>query len=613
MKRIDPYKPLSLALTALALVGAAFVAVHLLYSSYCSLTWFKYTLTDYGKYTNWMWNSGHLDWFRYLYDRSYLITHLSYTLAPLGLLFHVWDHPMLLALVQWSLILGGTAFLWRAGRRTRVQGDVIAACLFFFLGYRLTQAVQLSEFHGVCGYLIGIPWLYYTLRLNKRWTWIPLVFVLGVREDAFILILPMLLYFAVKDRWWPGYVYLAAALAYGAFAIFWLYPAINGIDLLVRRQGFIDHDALIPHFDHAWWQARHLTIYWTLIPALLFMHRRGWAVLIFPFSALMTALLSGFATQQTLGTHYGAGVIATLGPALIESASLRLPDRTSRPRRTAIAWTLRAAALMILTVVVHVQSGFIWGGGKNFEIYRHPSFEGQLALRAARHVPKQGVLMTEDRLCGFVANRADLLPEELYEERIPIDVVFTTLSSMRRPPASQYIDWMKDGAMGATYFDGYFLVLERGADTSLNAEVLEAFDNSLICIAVTPSHGGTEINDADGRPVRYWEGDGSRGPINLSFGGHNTLKPGHYTAILTYRAATPKRKVRDSWGWFSVHRFNERDPIKECQLPAKASPGNDYITCSLPLDITARTPVEIRVTGADAELWLRSVIFKPEP
>ena len=89
------------ALTAAAAALCAAAAAALLYSAYCAFSWGKFPLYDYVIYTNMLWNSGHGRLFRMLVDQSYLRVHLSFTLALIGPLFRIWDHPFLPALVQW--------------------------------------------------------------------------------------------------------------------------------------------------------------------------------------------------------------------------------------------------------------------------------------------------------------------------------------------------------------------------------------------------------------------------------------------------------------------------------------------------------------------------------
>ncbi|MDD5708173.1 MAG: DUF2079 domain-containing protein [Kiritimatiellae bacterium] len=206
---------------------------------FSAMTWQKLG-TDHGRYTTMIWNCAHGAPFRYEVDRSYLATHLSFSLALIGPLFRVWDHPFLLCLVQCLLLAGGAAVLWHAGRRAGLPPLWLAALACFYVAYPMAQSVVLVEFHGVGLYLLTVPWLYAALAGPKPGhAWVPLALTLGAREDAFLVVLPMLIYFAVRTRRPMAITQTVAALAYGLAALFWIYPAINGASLFAVRSGWI--------------------------------------------------------------------------------------------------------------------------------------------------------------------------------------------------------------------------------------------------------------------------------------------------------------------------------------------------------------------------------------
>jgi len=140
---------------------AGLLALGLLWSGFCAFTWRKFGLFDYGVYTNMIWNSGHGQLFRCLLDRTYLATHLSFSLALLGPLFYLWDHPFMLWVAQWLMLISGALILLRGALRAHVPAFLAWAIVLFLFGYHLNQQVLLSEFHGVSAYLLLVPWLYY--------------------------------------------------------------------------------------------------------------------------------------------------------------------------------------------------------------------------------------------------------------------------------------------------------------------------------------------------------------------------------------------------------------------------------------------------------------------
>lgn len=599
---------LARAVIVFCVPSTIFMAGHLFYSAYCAFMAGKFTMFDYGVYTNMVWNTSRGDWFRVLVDRSYLHTHLSFSLALLAPLFHVWDNPMLLLVVQWGMVFGGAAFVLVLARRAHVPGDMTAALLFFFFAYRFTQGVVLSQFHGVCAYLLLVPWLYTCCVHRKGTAWLPLALILGLREDAFVLVLPMLLYFAVKDRWKTGYILAAVALLYGVLAIFVLYPSISGISLFERRRHELHLNTSLAFVSGAGLSPRGLALLWTLLPLLIVAHKKSPAVLLFPAPALLCSVLSGFRTQQALGGHYGASVMAYLTVAVLESVSLKTRRGGTVPPR--LGMTVRAALLIIVVLAFHFWSGFLIGGGKNIRQYNRPFMQGALAMRMAKRIPKEGMLVTDTRLAGFCANRPDILTWDRYKpERHELDLAFTKASSLHSVLDGALWRMLDQGRVGVYAYDGLFVVLKRGHTSATGREFLDAFPHRPILMVLTRMHAGRNAWDDDGAPVRYWCGTGWKGPITLSFAGYRWLEAGRYDAIFRYRAEAPRKTHKNTWGRFGIHILDEHDRIAQAEIQRSASPRGVYLSQRVPFELATPTNVEIRVTGGDAKLWLESVMF----
>ena len=604
---------LAVLVTVFVYPCAVLTAVRLMLSAWCAFTWGKFTMFDYGVYTNMIWNSGHGEWFKVLVNDSYLNTHLSFTLALLGPLFRVWDHPLLLSVVQWLFILSGAAIVFAAARRNRVPVAMSGVLLLFCVGYRFTQGVMLSEFHGISIYYLLVPWLYYCCSFRKSLAWVPLVLILGVREEAFIFILPLLLYFAVKDRWAWGYVFLAVAIIYGVLAILWLYPALTGIEIADRRKSAMAGGIFARLLDRDEAPLRITSLVWTLLPAFAVIHRKSAAAFVIPIAALLTAVFSGYPTQIGLGSHYGGPVAVCLQVGLLEAVSLRTrrwDESTGAGSRLDV--TVRACVILGLVLAFNFHSGFLFGGPKNYDVYREPSLRGRMALRAARQLPKQGVLVTDNSLSGYCANRENILVWKKIKADSPaFEVVFTLASAVGRHLDGRLVELLKAGDLGVRYYDGEHVILQRGYDTSANGPFLDSYRYGPIAIPLTPKHGGEDMLRRGRAPVRYWEGDGHRAPITLSYGGSRHLDAGRYEAVFRYRAVQPRRDIKHSWGWFSVHVLNEPDPLVWVDIHRLMTAPGTFTMQRVPFEIHKPASVEIRVTGGDAELWLDSVMFVP--
>lgn len=586
----------------------AFISLHLLYSAWCAFTWSKFTLFDYGVYTNMIWNSGHADWFRVLVDDSYLSTHLSFSLALLGGFFYLWDNPFLLSLVQWLMMVSGALILVFVLNKSKSPLWATASVIVFLAGYKYTQGVLLSEFHTVGAYMLLLPWLYYACLYAKRTSWIPLVLILGVREDAFLFVLPMLLYFAVRDRWKGGYILFAVALCYGMLALSVLYPAINGYSLLARRTR--DMSGMRgAFFAGKSGICRAQGILWTLLPVLCFAGRRMLPVLVFPSIAVAQCLLSGYATQQSMGSHYGGPVIICLAVGITEVIrTLDLDKKKSNRKMLA----LRLALLLTVTITFHLREGFILFGGQDYHVYASPSLTGRLALKIAKTLPKEGILVVENSLSGMCANRADLLTLEKYNtNRYAVDVIFGHASNLINDRDGYWMNEIKNGNFGIRYYDGIFMVIERGYDLTKNDGVIKKIAANFCPVVATSGHGGVDRINKDGRLIRYWNGNGSKGPICLSFGNFAELPAGTYEAVFSFRAVTPERKVRDSWGWLSVHFENTSEHLAESMITPSPEMDNQQREQRVKFELADPATVELRITGADARLWLDSMWIMP--
>ncbi len=442
----------------------------LLHAGVCAFTWCKFTMFDYGVYTNMIWNSGRGDLFLCLIDRSYLGTHLSFTLALLGPLFRVWDHPFLLWLIQWIFLAGGTAILARTAFRLGMRPPITAAIVVFFAGYHFTQQAALSEFHGVSLYLILVPWLYYCLRLRRSLIWLPWLLILGVREDAAVVVLPLLLYFAIRERWGAGYVYAALSVGYMALAITAIFPALTGMDLASRRQADIGSNPLAHLLDPATLVIRLKALGWIVLPALPFVRRGDWIPLVvFPSLALLQAMGGGTRYQYQLALHYAAPVVACLAVAML--------DTYARRGATGPAWgrwgpLLPSLALLLITAVSYRAGGFLPGGSQQQKCYARINESGVRTLRAARRIPREGVLLCSSRFAGFCANRRDITDSRHFDPaRHRVDLVFSDLQYCD-DEGSNYRIWTDNG-FGLIYFDGWHVVLQRGADPAPNYLLFE--------------------------------------------------------------------------------------------------------------------------------------------
>ena len=441
--------------------------IGILYSAFCAFTAGKFTLIDYGKYTNMIWNCGHGNLFRVLMDNSYLCTHLSFTLILLGPLFYIWDHPFLLSFVQWFFAMSGFAILWRIAVKNRVNWIITGSFLLVATINPLTQQVLLSEFHGTGVYFILFPMLYYFLLYNKELVIIPLLLLYGVREDSAFIALPIVLYFAVKDRWKWGYFWSALSLFYGFFACSFLFKWINGIPLYKRRPG-IKAKYLINNLKNIHYFPRLKRFFWIYFPTMPFLKKAWLPLLVFPSVGIIQTLFSPYQTQAELRHHYPTPIIVCLMIGLLHAI---IHYNYAGKFKSAFRITLFSLFLITVGIVSYHLKGFLPGG--NFtKYYTKINTKGLATLKAVKHIPKKGILLCTSRLAGFCANRADLIDwQQYYEKKHVPDIIFFQIKEVRGRRGDVIRSLLKKGKFGVKYFDGLNVVMIRGYSTDLNKEI----------------------------------------------------------------------------------------------------------------------------------------------
>jgi hypothetical protein len=587
-----------------------------LHAGFCAFTWRKFTLFDYGVYTNMIWNSGHGAPFRCLVDRSYLATHLSFTLALLGPLFRIWDHPFLLWTAQWLFLVSGTALLAAAAVRLRVPTVQAAAVAVFFAGYHYTQQVLLSEFHGVSLYLLLIPWLYHCLRFNRPMAWLPWLLVLGLREDSALLVLPMLLYFAVRERWRVGYVYAALSIGYMVLATTTLFPLLTGMSLLQRRHANLAGSALAHTPDAHCLRVRLKALFWVVLPALPFVRKGAWVPLVtFPLLALIQALGGGTERQFSLSLHYSAPVMACLAVALVESLACQTGSHAADPpTRSRPPWAV-AIGLLLITIASHRAYGLLPGGRHRHAAgmgYVQPHETGLMALRAAGHLPREGVLVCPPTLAGFCANRRDVIDWRHYDpKRHRLDLVFTEAKYLDHEGMG-FRGILEDGSFGMTFFDGTHIILQRGADPSPNRLVAEAFQRAgsgapFARTSLPPTRGVSLTSVSI--PALHWKGsqEGESAPMPAAH--PSSLAAGDYDAIFVFTARLPEGAENVSWGTLHVRRNDTQDVLAGAEIEPVGAGPRSFRSQRVTFSLGTPTQVRATVTGRGAELWLQRVDF----
>ena len=596
--------------TALTWVAAALVLVfglHVLFSGLAAFSNLNYLFSDYGVYTNAIWNLAHGHGFRFLVDQSYLKTHLSYSLALLSPLFHLFDCPRVLIVAQWMFLVGGAVLLLRTCRRLEVPNVLAAAIIAWVVVHPYTQSVFLSEFHGVSAYYLLIPWLTHALLFHRRWAWLPLVMSLGLREDAGLYLPVLLAYLGWFTGRRTGYVLAAISLGYALLAVLVVYPAVNGVSVFETRSAEIS----------ASWSAASLSLrlresFWLVLPLLpvLWLNPKGWRALpAFAGWPWLITMLSGYPRQHGLQFHDAAVIMASLAAAL--PIALAGPPGRWVPSRVRPAVVL----LLTLTLTAHGARGFFLGGARNDPVYTRRGPHGSMLLALAREVPREGLLLANQWLAVYFSLRPEVNTWRYWspETQVP-RLVVCSLAELYGPHTAFLREGLEDGSWGVRARHFPYYVLEQGARTEHHEELLHALAAQRLAVSGMPGHHQENRLLAGHGLVRHWPGERAAYPSTVAHGMPRRLAAGTWDVVFAYRALPPVWPDKTETGWFSLHRPGQDKALASAPIalpPDPSDPRSSHQALRIHLD--QAEAIEARVTGACAELWLLHIDYVPWP
>lgn len=580
--------------------GCVLFAGHVLFSAIAAFSAQNFLMSDYGVYTNTLYNLAHGNGFKFLVDHSYLRTHLSFSLILLAPLFWLFRTPMLLIFVQWFFLVGGCWILFRIMQKRSVPVLLRGGVLFFVCAYPMTQSVMLSEFHGVSAYYLLLPWLLHEMLFRRHLTILPFVVILGLREEAGLMVIPMLLFAAVTLKWRMGYLFAGIALLYSILAVTFLYPWINGVSLLAIRAP----EASVKSITSAWSSEaillRGKALFWLGLPVLPFIvicRHRVSAILLFPLTACGAAMLSGMPSQHSLVSHYPAPIIAAMACGMVQALS----DSTGKLRFPMVS----SLALTFIILAFHSSNGFFLGGQQNHPVYSRLNPRMAPLLSLSKKASKKGLLVTHRKLAPYFVMREDIMIWHYFDSEIHSpDIILCDRHELQNPKKDWLCDLIRKGEYGVVCEDSPYLLIERGATNAVPFT-----DEPLFYPAIMLSHGGEVQHDEGVGLCRYWKGLARKAPITIAYGVSAPLKAGQYEAIFRLRSRADESNPRKGFGVLSVHLLNQSESIASSEV-RPAEKASRYFEQCIPFTIEHDADVEPRVTGGGAELWVNSILFR---
>ncbi len=601
MKKIINNKNINYAIITICIMGIILFAASILHAALSAFYSRNFLMSDYGVYTNTIWNLSRFNGFSFLIDHSYLKTHLSFSLVLLAPVFWLFNSPLTLIFIQWSFMIAGAAFILKLAKKINVHYTLSFPVALMFIAYPFMQSTMLSEFHGVSLYLLLIPWLIYALETRKRMAILPFIMILGLREDAGFMLPLIFIYYAVRDKWNGGYLFAAASVIYSCLAVFLIYPLVTGESLLAIRSSEATASSILNTWTPENIINRLQATGWILLiclPFLIFNFKKSLPLLIFPLLPYIFSMLSGFQRQHSLQFHYPTIIMATLIPAII--VSLKYASREERKAATLSVLTI------IVTVTAHLINGFVLKAPRTHAVYRGINPVGRYILDAASHINKEGVLVCNQKLAVFCANRKDITTWRYWQQgKHPADSFFMKYSELINN--REIIRLIEDKTFGVKYYELPFIVLERGFATTDNAAIMELIKNPLVIAAYTLLHVGDNVL-VNSQPYRHWSGNGDDGSQTMLYGQCVTLAPGNYMAAFTYRVKADKTDGSNSLGKFSIHKMNQQAHLAEAEIRNENDEGLQ--TQTIEFNLTEETKVEPRVITGYAELWISKISFK---
>ncbi len=418
-----------------------------------------------------------------------LAYHVELMLAPISLLYLIYDSPVTLLLLQTVVIgLGAWPAFWLA--RQRLGSDF--AGLVFALAYLLAPAVEganLSDFHAVSLTASLLLFAFYFLQARRyRLFFVFIVLAMSAKEDISLLVLMIGLYilFGLKERRSGA---LTALMGLGWFLVCTqvILPHYNGLPLSPFLHRLAIFGPTVKESLFNLFREPVLLLKWLLQPEIVaylggLLVSAGFMSLFSPVILGLSApvvgmnVFSAWSWTYSEGAHYSASIVPFVvvsGIQGLDWLARQFWERWGVPRRKAIN------GLAVLVLLISGYHHYQVGVSPLARGFRPPGLtpHHRLAREFMALIPPDAPLSAQSGLYPHLAHREKAY---LFPAINDAEYVFLDVTSPSYPISVEKLYGKVRGLLDSQEFgvlaaqDGY-LLLKKDSSESLETDLPDEF------------------------------------------------------------------------------------------------------------------------------------------
>ena len=227
-------------------------------------------------------------------------------------------------------------------------------------------------------------------------------------------------------------------------------------------------------------------------------------------------------------------------------------------------------------------------------------------MRLANTLPKEGLLLCNQNLAPYFAQRSDIMVLHYYKPaRHRPEFILTDLHELQTPGFAPVVTAIETGEFGLFDTEFPYLVLRRGHSTRDNPRLLQAIREHRMAPAIMTSLGGDVVYEPDHGLLKQWSGTEGDVPIALAFGRAFSLPPGNYIAQFRMRVPAVSPPPPTGYGMCSARLRGDANPLAEC--PVVPTDGDLFVDQLLPFSLDTKELVEPLLFSGGSPLQIQSI------